>query len=102
MDSLSVTVHRFVDDHFPGFVECTLVDSNGCKHQFVEKAPLVSTKNLSVDSVFPQPGHIACVVETEWIKGRKLVRVGTDEPRNVESAAGETNFTVFDEQVVRA
>ena len=103
MDSLLVTVQRFVDDHFPGFVECTIVDSEGCEHQFVEKAPLLSTENLSIDSIFPQSGSIACVIKDEWIDGlgRKLVRVNTDHPWNVESVAGGTKFTVFDEQVVR-
>jgi hypothetical protein len=103
MDTLSVTVQRLVDEHFPGFVECALVDSAGCEHQFVEKAPVVSTANLSLDSVFPQPGRIACVAQDEWIDelGRKLIRVDTVEPWNIASVAGETNFTVLREQVVR-
>jgi hypothetical protein len=65
MHALSVTIQRFVDDHFPGFVECVLVDSDDFKHQFVEKAPVVSSANLSLDSIFPQPGYIACVVQKE-------------------------------------
>lgn len=102
MATLSVSIQRFVDHAFPGFVECTLVDSEGCEHRFVEKAPVVSAANLSVDSVFPQPGQIACVVQDEWIDGlgRELVRVGIDEPWDVASAAGETTFTVLREQVV--
>jgi hypothetical protein len=103
MDTLSVTIQRFIDDHFPGFVECSLVDSDGCEHQFVEKEPVVSAANLSFDSAFPQPGHIACVVHDEWMdeQGRKLVRVCTAKPWEVESVVGETNFTVLREQIVR-
>lgn len=66
MDALPVTIERFVDDDFPGFVVCVLLDSDDCSHRFVEKAPVVSTANLSFDSAFPQPGYIACVVEDEW------------------------------------
>lgn len=29
MDLISVTIQRFVDDHFPGFVECIFTDSDG-------------------------------------------------------------------------
>lgn len=98
-----VTILQFVDDHFPGFVECSLVDSDGRDHHFVEKGPVVSAANLCFDSAHRQPGHIACVVQDEWTDelGRKLVRVDTDEPWGVKSVAGETNFTVLHEQVVR-
>lgn len=103
MDKLSVTIQRFVDEHFPGFVECSLVDADGCEHRFIEKEPVVSAANLSSDSTLPQAGQIACVVEDEWMDdlGRKLVRVATDEPWGVESAEGETSFTVLREQVLR-
>lgn len=70
MDALSVTIQRFVDDQFPGFVECVVADSDGFKHQFIEKAPVVSRANLSLDSVFPQSGRIACLVQEEWIDER--------------------------------
>lgn len=102
MDALSVTIQRFVDDHFPGFVECVLSDSSGCKHQFVEKAPVVTSANLSLDSIFPQSGYIACVVQERWIdeRGRELARVCTVEPWGVESIAGKSNFIVLREQIV--
>lgn len=98
-----MTIQRFVDDHFPGFVECLLVDADGCMHLFVEKAPVVSAANLSFDSGMPQPGHIACLVEAEWMDdlGRKLVRVSTEEPWDIESVGGKTSFTVLIEQVLR-
>jgi hypothetical protein len=55
MDALPVTIERFVDDEFPGVVEFSFVDSDDCRHRFVEKAPVVSTANLSFASGYPQP-----------------------------------------------
>lgn len=93
MNILAVTIERLVDDEFPSFVECVLVDSDDCSHRFVEKAPVVSMANLSFESVFPQPGHVACVIEDEWSdeRGRQLVRV----------CASDTTFTVLRSQIQR-
>jgi hypothetical protein len=104
MDALLVTIERFVDDCQPGFVECVLADAEGCEHRFLEKGPVVSTANLWSDSVYPQPGYIACTVQDEWVdeQGRKLVRVCTEKPWCIESTAGRTRFTVLYEQIVRA
>lgn len=101
MAALSVTIERFVDDEFPGVVECVLVDSDDCAHRFFEKAPVVSTADLSIDSIFPQPGYIACLIQDEWMdgRGRQLVRVDTVKPWGIESTAGETTFTVLREQI---
>jgi hypothetical protein len=103
MNVLPVTIERFVDEGFPGFVDCVLVDSEDCSHRFVEKAPVVSTANLSLDSAFPQPGYIACVVEDEWIdeRGPQLVRVSTTNPWGIESTTGDTTFTVLREKIER-
>jgi hypothetical protein len=35
MDRVSISVLRYVDDNFPGFVECLLVDADGREHHFV-------------------------------------------------------------------
>lgn len=104
MVALLVQVERFVDSHQPGFVECVLVDADGRRHVFVEKGPIVSMASLWVDSAYPQPGYLACTIESEWTdeRGRHLVRACTKEPWSIESVAGEATFTVLDEQVTRA
>lgn len=101
MTALPVTIERFVDDEFPGVVECVLVDSDDCAHRFVEKTPVVSAVALSFDSIFPQPGYIACLIQDEWTdeRGRQLVRVDTVKPWGIESTAGQTTFTVLREQI---
>lgn len=102
MISLVVQVKRFVDDHFPGFVGCVLTDAEGIRHEFVEKVPIVSTSDFRSSSLYPQAGHIACIIEEEWIDelGRRLVRVNTEKPWSVESVAGKTTFTVLEEQIL--
>ena len=101
MISLVVQIERFVDGHFPGFVGCALVDADGVRHEFVEKGPVVSTSDLRSESLYPQAGHIGCTIEEEWVDdlGRSLVRVSTEKPWSIESVAGATRFTVFEEQI---
>jgi len=102
MDRVSVSILRYVADSFPGFVECLLVDADGREHHFIEKVPVIGGRpDLSIDSVFPQPGHIGCTVQDEWIdeRGRELVRVHTLEPWGIESTAGAACFTVLRDQM---
>lgn len=76
-------------------MEFVLVDSDDCSHNRVEKAPVASTANLSLDSALPQPGQIDCVVEEECTdeRGRQLVHVGTANPWGIESTTGDTAVT---------
>ena len=103
MQGVVIEISRLVDDHFPGFVECLLIDSAGEKHVFVEKAPVVSGE-LSSTSTLPAAGAIACVVESEWQdhEGRALVNINTEKPWGVESSAGQTRFVVLASQLVGA
>ena len=101
MPSLLVQIDRFVDEHQPGFVECSLVDASGKKHTFIEKSPIVSTEHLFFASEYPKPGLIACQVEQEFLgaTGENLVQVNTNLPWHVESVVGETQFVVLKNQV---
>jgi hypothetical protein len=96
MPSLSVSVVRFINEHQPGFVECSLSDAHGHVHLFEEKAPVVSAENLSSTSAYPRSGHIECRVQEEWKEsdGRYFVRVSTEEPFHIESTTGATEFVV--------
>jgi hypothetical protein len=101
MNKLAVQIERFVDDHFPGFVECAFIDAEGVRHGFVEKLPIVSEANLNAESVYPQPGHIDCTIEERWLDelGRSVARINIDKPWSVESLAGLTLFTVYEEEL---
>lgn len=103
MTSVAIQIERFVDDYQPGIVECRLVDAQGQSHLFIEKAPIVSTEDLWSDSLYPQPGAIACEIEAEWIddEGRNLVKINTENPWHVESTTGETHFITLASQIIR-
>jgi hypothetical protein len=101
MPAISVQITRFVDDHQPGFVECLLVDALGKSHTFVEKAPVVSSDNISAASTYPCSGEVQCEIQREWQDeaGLSLATVCTERPWGIESTDGETKFTLFSTQL---
>ena len=103
MSEIEVAIVRIVDEAFPGFVECKLIDAHGREHTFVEKAPVVSAQDISARSTFPVSGHVACKIESELQdeSGRVLLRVDTTQPYGIESTAGDTRFELLEEQVSR-
>jgi hypothetical protein len=101
MPAVTIEITRFVDEYQPGIVECTLIDALGQTHMFIEKAPIVSDKNLWTTSSYPCSGTIDCEIEDEWknAEGASLVRINTERPWHVESTTGENRFTVFSSQM---
>jgi CubicO group peptidase (beta-lactamase class C family) len=101
MPTLSIQITRYVDEHFPGFVECIIVDAFGMTHTFIEKAPVVSAENLSAASTYPCNGEIACEVRKQWqdAAGLAFSIVHTGSPWGIESTSGETEFIVFSSQI---
>jgi len=99
--SIRATITRFVDDYQPGIVECRFTDAHNVEHIFVLKIPLVTDKELTVDSVYPVAGFIACriVDSREPLQGRIVVIVDTAEPDGIESSAEVSRFEVFGEQL---
>jgi hypothetical protein len=97
MPALAIEISRLIDDYFPGFVECTLVDAHGVRHLFHEKSPIVSNENLQATSQYPQPGVIRCEILDKWedTEGRSLVQVTTERPDGVESTSGLSCFVVL-------
>jgi hypothetical protein len=98
---LKVTISRYVDNAFPGFVECTMVDAKGEEHVFVDKVPVLTTANLNETSDYPRLGSIACIVigRKKLNDGRELVQIDTSKPWGVESNVGRTKFEIFSEQL---
>ena len=60
MICLRVDKVGFADESFPGFAHCDFTDANGNRHTFLEKIPVVTTKDLWTDSTYPQPGMLPC------------------------------------------
>jgi hypothetical protein len=101
---LRVQIVRYVDDHFPGFVECELVDASGRIHTFVEKGPVVSDRWPGPDDSYPMSGEIRCEILEQWNcpDGRDLLRVTTEQPDSVETKDGVAEFVVLSSQVISA
>ena len=102
MTSIAIEIVRYVDDHFPGYVECLLTDARGDAHRFIEKVPVVTVANLTANSSYPQLGSLDCVIEDEWTDGtgNKLVRANTEKPSGIESTTGKWAFVVLADQVI--
>jgi hypothetical protein len=92
---------RFVDEWFPGWVECQFTDAHGRCWTFVDKVPIFTTDDLRSDSQYPQPGTIACmeVGRRRDEQGRELVRIDTGRVWGVASLEDETQFEVLTSQL---
>ena len=101
MPTLTVQITRFVDEHFPGFVEFTFEDADGATHVFVEKVPILSEQELLATSCYPRAGTLDCERESVWrdAAGRLLARINTALPWGVESSSGRTKFVVLASQL---
>jgi hypothetical protein len=101
MTSIKIEITSFVDDHQPGYVECSFVDVDGKQHTFVEKVPVVSSENLLPTSAYPRSGAIDCEVQDRWTskRGVALARVSTDKPWGIESSEGLSDFVVAASQL---
>lgn len=97
MQAVAVTILRFVEEYQPGIVECELVDTNGRRHTFIDKAPYFSSQNLWWDSEYPLRGSTQCEVICRLLDAneRLLVQIKT----GVESTDGHTEFTVLETQL---
>jgi hypothetical protein len=97
MTVLKVTITRYVSDDQPGFVECEFTDANGRQWRFVEKAPVVSSEQLTGKTAYPRPGVIAVEVKERRTDsaGREVILVDTSRHWGVESVEGETIFEVM-------
>lgn len=100
---LNIQIDRFISDHQPGVVECSLVDADGERHVFHEKVSIVTTESLGWDSAYPAKGSIECFVEGELTDstGRNLLQISTELPWHVASTSGATRFLVQAHQVQR-
>ena len=72
-----------------------MVDVNGCKHQFIEKWPVVSTEKF--ENIFPQVCEIGCVIQKE--RSASYV-VCTEQPWGIESTEGKTIFEIAKDLVI--
>lgn len=92
MADVKVNVLRIIDDSFPVFVECELIDCHGTHHYFIDKLPVVS----EYDAVPPCIGAIRCTVMENK---ENTVVIDTSLPDDIASTNGAYQFEVYQNQV---
>jgi hypothetical protein len=101
MHEFKVSIVEYTSQDQPGWVRFTLNDAFGRVWSFVEKLPVVTEANLTVESIYPQSGSIACQLLSVFVAsdGRRIARVDTKSPWGVESEQGVSIFEVLADQV---
>jgi hypothetical protein len=93
---IRIDIVRWIDDGFPGWVECRFFDASGTEHRVQEKAPVVTSADISAASSYPQPGVVACTVLRRDVAadGHEIVSVTTEQPYGIQSTDGRNRFDV--------
>ena len=101
--SLAVKIVRYVDDHFPGWVESEFVDADGRCHTIRDKVLGLTADyaSLGPDSDYPQPGQVRCEIlyKSLGADGTRLVHITTARPWAMESTEGLSEFVVLSTQL---
>lgn len=97
-----VPIVRWVDDHNPSIAECHLIDAFGKTWSIIDKLPIFSEAiDLDADSIYPQPGIIACEIVEKYFdeQERSILVIDTARPWGVEAVDGTTQFHVLEKDV---
>jgi len=98
---IPVRIVRFVDERFPGWLQCEFTDADGHSHILIDKVPLFAEENLNESSEYPREGIVRCQIldRSRDNNGRELIRITTDRPDIVESNEGLSEFVVLADQI---
>jgi hypothetical protein len=101
MPFLNVEIVAFVDDFQPGFVECAFTDFEGKRHTFIEKLPVVTAQNLTMDSMYPLSGAVPCesVEPVQDASGRRLARISIAVSDSIDSPCRSAQYVVLESEV---
>jgi hypothetical protein len=102
MTIIRIPIVRWVRDDNPGWVECLLTDASGRTWRLVDKLAIFSKAiDLDENSVYPQPGILACEAVAAKVdaQNRNIVVINIEKPWGVESVEGATLFDVFQAQI---
>lgn len=95
MKHLRVSIDRWINSDFPGWVECSFIDAFGVKHEIQDKAPIFTSEHISEKSKFPQTGAIRCEVTViSAAVSNSVYIVDTADIDGIQSVEGKTEFTV--------
>ena len=100
--AVKVEIVKYIDDSFPGWVECKLIDAWGELCFFETKVPIVSHQSIDQNSKFPQDGEIGCESQKRWRdeNGREIVTIDTEKPWDIESRDRRCRFDVLPVQLI--
>jgi hypothetical protein len=101
MQCLCIEIVAFVDESFPGFVQCAFTDAEGTRHTFIEKVPVVTTEELWNHSTYPQSGTVACerVQMVRDASGRQIARITIDVCDSLDSHRYDATYIVLQSQL---
>ena len=95
MPEAPVQIVEFLSSDQPGFVAASLTDIHGVVHIFHDKVPIFTDAMIDANTPLPADGWLDCtVLERFELDGRKLVRIDTEKPFDVESTDGDYHFVV--------
>jgi hypothetical protein len=91
---------RCVDDSYPGWVEARLIDADGTRWTFTDKAPIFCAEALTSAASYPIAGVIRCTI-VDVDKPRNRTLIDTSLPDGVTATDGvTTQFSVHSRLVV--
>lgn len=94
---IKILIESYEDeDFFPPVVRYSLIDVFGSKHEFIDKEPIVTDKEIGKDVFFPFEEWLPAEIVKEWVdeNGTVLTEVNTSKPWAVRSTEGECKFVI--------
>jgi hypothetical protein len=102
MQAIRVKIVEYLDDGYPGWVECKFTDAWNKEHTIREKAPIVGAEYLNISSEYPKEGVIAFELVRKWRDkdGRIVFTVDMGKPWGIESVEGLSEFDILEDQII--
>ena len=100
MKVFKIKINQFIDDHQPGWVECSFFDALGKEHIARDKVPIFTVEHLDSNSKYPKEGLVGCEIMKTWKnKKKQTVYTVSSSIWGVETIEGLTEFDLFAAQL---
>lgn len=94
---VDIIKYMYFENDYPGWVICSFIDAFGKTWYIEEKAPVVSSDDITENTKLPTKGYIGGEIISQ---DGDIVCFCTKEPWDIESRDGENKFYVFERQLV--
>jgi hypothetical protein len=101
MAQVKIQIERVVDENYPIWLEAALVDINGKRWIFIDKAPIFFTDYVLTNP--PVDATMRCSVVKNYFdsSNREVYIISTETPDHIEDQeTGCSEFYVYKEQLV--